>query len=143
MPTGATNVPRYLGFVSDKEVKSVDVYVPDPGADLTLGVYRFPVKGRIRAAYAIPTVTTNASGTHYYSVNLNNGGTAGTATTSVSGTSGGTAGWTALTPTAISITSAALGEFSAGQWVNLVYDEEGTVAPAFTLHLDIDLYPTS
>lgn len=143
MAQSATNAPGFGGFVSDSGIKTVSVYVPDPTADTVIGLYRFPCKGRIRAAYAVPNVTTAAHATNIYSLNLFNGGTAGTATTSVSGTTGGTAGWTAQTPQAISITSPALGTFTTGQWVQLNYDEGGTVAPSFTVVLDVDLFGTA
>jgi hypothetical protein len=139
----ATNVPGYVGFVSDANIQSISIPIADPGADDVIAAYRFPVKGRVRGAYVIPRATLAGGTDNYYSVNLLNGGTAGTATTSVSGTAGGTGGWTADTPVTISITSPALGTFTAGQWVQINYDETGTVAPNFTVQLDVDLYPVS
>lgn len=136
----ATNVPAYGGFVSDDNILSVCVRVADPTADAKIPLFRAPVKGRIRAAYAISEMDQAANGTVLFSVNLLNGGAAGTATTVISGTVGGTGGWSKNVPVTVSVTTPAL---AAGDWVTLNYDETGTVAPYFTVQLDVDLYPTS
>ena len=140
MGASATNVDAYGGFVSDANILSISAPIADPGADDSIHLYRFPVKGRIRAAYAVPRATLAGGTDNYYEVNLLNGGTAGTATTVASGTAGGTGGWTADTPVTITLSSPG---FTAGQWVVLNYAETGTVAPNFTVQLDVDLYPTS
>lgn len=140
MAPSATNVGAYVGFVSDSNILSITTVVPDPTADDSIHLYRFPVKGRIRGAYAVARDTLAAGTVNYYEVNLLNGGTAGTATTVASGTAGGTGGWTADTPATITISTPG---FSAGEWVVLNYQETGTVAPNFMVQLDVDLYPVS
>lgn len=100
----------------------------DQAGDDTLGVLRAPFGGlTVTAAYAMATDTVAGSGTDYYTLVLQNGGTAGTATTAV-GTAAGTVGVTAETPFAFSLNSA-LDELDEGEWLKVLYDEAGTVAP--------------
>lgn len=132
----------YGGYESDSAIQSVNVNIGDPGADATIGLLRFPVAGRLRGAYATSATTLAAGTANYYSVHLTNGGTSGTAATSVSGTTGGTAGWVADTPKTVSLTSG-LEQFTAGQWVNVIYDETGTVAENISIQIDYSLQPTT
>jgi hypothetical protein len=108
----------------------VSVVIADPAADRKVNILRVPTGHTytIEKAYAVADRVRAADATDYYSVSLENGGTAGTGTTAIGGTAGGTAGWVANTPQEITITSGS-GDLTAGQWLNASYDEEGTVAP--------------
>jgi len=129
------------GFNNDADINSVVIDVPDPGADMDITVFRFPVAGRLRGAYAVPRATLAAGTTNHYQVGLTNGGTSGTATTSVATAAGGTVGWTAQTPKTIALTAGSE-NFAAGEWVVIDYDETGTVAPEFVVQIDYSLNPT-
>lgn len=101
---------------------------PDQAGSDTIGILRAPFGGMtIKAAYAMATDTVAASGTNYYELILQNGGTAGTATTAL-GTAAGTAGVTADTPETFTLNTS-LDELSEGQWLKVNYSENGTVAP--------------
>lgn len=108
----------------------VSVQFVDPGADKLIAALRVPTGHQytIEKAYAVLDTTLAANTANYVNISLENGGTAGTGTTAMGGTAGGTAGWTANTPQEISITAGS-GKLTAGQWLNVSYDEEGTVAP--------------
>ena len=98
----------------------------DPAADESWLVWRTPAALEIKRAYAVTTATTGPSGTDYFSVQLQNGGTDGTGSAAVSATMGGTGGWTADTPVAATVSE---GTLATGEWLKVVYDEAGTVAP--------------
>lgn len=95
----------------------------DPAADDQIPIWRAPLAGYIKSAYATVVNDVGASTANYFSVHLRNGGSAGTAATVISSTVGGTAGWTGLTPNAFTIATSA---FSAGDVLCLYYDETGT-----------------
>lgn len=116
---------------------TVPVQITDPGADKRVPVYRAPEKVTVELAYIVPDTTLASSTADYYQASLENGGTSGTAQTVIGGTAGGTAGWTANTPKQITITSGS-GDLAAGEYLNLNYDEAGTIAPGrFTLFLEV------
>lgn len=95
----------------------------DPAADDDIALWRAPFACEIRSAYATLSNAVAGHTANYFDLALYNGGTAGTALTAIAGTLGGTAGWSALTPTAFTVSSGAL---TAGQLVKLRYNEEGT-----------------
>lgn len=107
----------------------------DPAADDDLPVWRAPFDCTIRAAYVTVANAVNASTANYFDLALYNGGSAGTAVDAIAGTIGGTAGWSALTPTAFTISD---GVLSAGELVKLRYNEEGTgTFAAMVVQLDV------
>lgn len=95
----------------------------DPAADDDLTIWRAPVDCVITAAYAWTQNTLAGSTANYFDLALYNGGTAGTALGALAGTIGGTAGWTAQTAKPFTISN---GTVTAGQFVTLRYNEEGT-----------------
>lgn len=95
----------------------------DPGADDDLPLFVATKACEIVSATVVVTNVVNGSTANYFDLALYNGGTAGTALTAVAGTIGGTAGWSALTPTAFTITN---GTVAAGEVVKARYNEEGT-----------------
>lgn len=107
----------------------------DPAADDDIAVWRAPASCNIRSAYWTNTNAVAASTANYFDVALWNGGTAGTALSAIAGTIGGTGGWTALTPVAFTIGTAAV---AAGELVKVRYNEEGTGTFAHAvLQLDV------
>lgn len=117
----------------------LSVNITDPGADKKVPLLRVPDDEvyTIEDCHIVPDTTLAASTADYYQCSLENGGTAGNGTTVMSGTAGGTAGWTANTPKQAAITEGS-GKLTAGQYLNLNYDEAGTIAPGrFTVCLAI------
>ena len=106
----------------------VSVTVLDPGADLKLPVMVAPADHSINVEKVWVSVSTTlaASVTNYVDFTVLNGGTAGTATDNIGGTGGGTLGMVAYTPQAIAITAGS-GRLTAGQFLMINYDENGTV----------------
>ena len=98
----------------------------DATADESWLVWRAPAALEIKRAYAVTTATTAPSGTDYFSVQLQSGGTDGTGSAAASAAMGGTGGWTADTPVAATMSE---GTLAAREWLKVVYDEAGTVAP--------------
>jgi hypothetical protein len=112
------------------QVQSYSVFLDyDPAADDDIPVFRAPHRLTIKNSYFTITNTLAASTANYFTLQLLNGGTAGTATDAVSSVTGGTPasgtapGWTALTPTALTVTD---GTVEAGELLVLRYDETGT-----------------
>lgn len=95
----------------------------DPAADDDMNIWRAPQDCIITGAYAWTQNTLAGSTANYFDLALYNGGTAGTALSALAGTIGGTAGWTAQTAKSFTITN---GTVTAGQFVTLRYNEEGT-----------------
>lgn len=95
----------------------------DPAADETWPVWRAPAACEVVSAYATIANDVAASTANYFTVALQNGGTAGTATTALAAAIGGTAGWTGLTPKGFTISE---GTLAAGEVVTCAYDETGT-----------------
>lgn len=108
----------------------IPINITDPGADKRVPLLKVPTGHTytVEAATIVADTTTAAATDNYFSATLENGGTAGTAQTAISSACGGTEGWTANTPKAVTITAGA-GDLTAGQYLNLAYDESGTVAP--------------
>jgi len=105
--------------------------------DLTSGTY--PVFSAaqavtIKSAKAIPVSTLAAGTANYFSLALQNLGTAGAGTVSVASAMGGTVAggtstaWAALTPRDFTLV-AANAKIAAGEVVGVVYAETGTVDP--------------
>lgn len=118
---------------------TIPVNITDPGADKRIPILRCPTGEvwTVESAKIVPDTTSNASTADYWQANLENGGTAGTAQTVISGTAGGTAGWAANTPKDLPIVAGA-GDLTAGQYLNLNYDEEGSAAPGrITVFLEV------
>jgi hypothetical protein len=106
----------------------------DAAADESWLVWRAPMAVEVKRAYAVTTAATGASGTNYFSVQLQNGGADGTGSSAVTAAIGGTGGWAADTPVAATVSE---GTLASGDWLKIVYDEEGTVTPGdVTLTLD-------
>ena len=113
-----------------QEIRQMSVIIPDPGADKNYSILRVPA-GRqytIEDCYVVSQLDVAADGTAYFSVNLLNGGVAGTGTAVLSGTAGGTLGW-ALNVAKQVAPIAGSAKLTAGQWLVLKYDENGSVAP--------------
>ena len=100
----------------------------DQAGDGVVGILRAPWGGAtIKAVYAFPELTISASTANFYDLILQNGGAVGTSTTAI-GTAGGTAGLTAITAETFTLNTSA-DELASGEWLKVVYDETGTVAP--------------
>lgn len=95
----------------------------DPAADDDLTIWRAPQDVVITGAYAWVQNTLAGSTANYFDLALYNGGTAGTALGALAGTIGGTAGWTGQTAKTFTVSN---GTVTAGQFVTLRYNEEGT-----------------
>ena len=103
------------------------VWAHDPSADETFSLYRFPVAGRVLAAYATNTAAI-ATATNTLALRLAKFSSA--ATPLAQGTLGS---WAASSTWAVDIprtmTTTAFGStalFAAGEWVRLEYDEATT-----------------
>lgn len=107
----------------------------DPAADDDLPVWRAPFDCAIRSAYVTVTNAVAAHTADYFDLALYNGGTSGTALDAIAGTIGGTVGWSALTPTAFTISD---GVVTAGELVKIRYNEAGTgTFGAMVVQLDV------
>jgi len=95
----------------------------DPAADDDMNIWRAPQDVVITGAYVWTQNNVNGSTANYFDLALYNGGTAGTALGALAGTIGGTAGWTGQVAKPFTITN---GTVTAGQFVTLRYNEEGT-----------------
>lgn len=88
----------------------------------------------IKSAHVIPVSTLAAGTANYYSLALQNLGTAGAGTVAVAASIGGTiaggtsTGWAALTPKPFTIIPAAA-KLAAGEVLGFVYAETGTADP--------------
>lgn len=104
------------------------VLFPDQAGDDTLGILRAPAGGcTLKGVYVMASTAVTASTADYYTLTLQNGGTVGTATLAV-GTALGTVGIAADTGVAFTLNSA-LTNMAAGEYLKVLYDETGTVAP--------------
>lgn len=115
------------------------VQITDPGADKRIPLLRVPAGHvyTVERCDIVPDTTVAASTADYWQASLENAGTSGTAQTNIGGTAGGTAGWTLNTPQNLSITSGS-GDLAEGEYLNLKYNEEGTIAPGrFTVFLEV------
>ena len=107
----------------------------DPAADKAIPIWRVPIDCEVKSAYVMLPTALAADGTNYYSLTLRNGGALGTATTAVSDTLAGTAGLTANVPHAFTMSTS---NFSAGDVIQVAYDENGTgTFGAMTIQLDV------
>lgn len=95
----------------------------DPAADDDMNIWRAPQDVVITGAYAWVQNDVAASTANYFDLALYNGGTAGTALGALAGTIGGTAGWTGQSPKSFTVSN---GTVTAGQFVTLRYNEQGT-----------------
>lgn len=111
----------------NRKVASFLIY--DPGQDTRINLMQVPDDHNytIEAVEFVADRTLAAGTDAYYSLGLENGGTAGTAQTALHTAVGGTPGWVAQTPQAGAITDGS-GRLTAGQWLNVNYAETGTVA---------------
>ena len=117
-----------MSLISGYNHNVTSVMFADQTADEVFGIMVAPYGGMtVKAAYAIPTATVNASTANYYDLELFDGGATGTATTSI-GTAGGTGGWTDVTKATFTLNSS-LTNLDAGDCLMVQYDETGTVAP--------------
>lgn len=121
-------------------VQVVTVNIGDPGADRNILIWRAPKACEIINAYAVDNVGLEAGTANYFSIALQNAGTAGTATTALATALGGTpasgtaAAWTVNVPQKFTIVE---GTLSAGQWVKAAYDETGTCAQNLSIALEV------
>lgn len=113
-------------------VRSETVVLSDPGADGTFLIWRAPSRAAkveiIEAWGASDTEVKDGAGTAF-TLRLADKGAAGTSTISyVSATLGaaGTGDWSANVPRAFTISE---GTLDGGDYLAVVYDETGTVAP--------------
>jgi hypothetical protein len=106
------------------------VVVYDPGQDAKIPLLKVPDDHvyTVEAAVASTDRATVAHATNIFTLQLQNGGSAQAGTDAISDAIGGTGGWAANTAKNFAITAGA-GDLTAGQWLMLVYDEGGTVAP--------------
>lgn len=109
--------------------KTINVNVSSPAASKKIPIFQAPSDQTwtIEAAYMTYDTTIAASTADYVTATLENGGTVGTGTTDMSDAIGGTPGWVANTKKTFAIT-AALGDVTPGQVVNLDYVVAGTIA---------------
>jgi hypothetical protein len=108
----------------------LSIVFPDPGADKKIAALKVP-SGHVytvERASAVLDSDLAADADSVVNIGLENGGTAGTATTDICSEVGGTAGWTANTPKDMSITDGS-GDLAENEYLNVVYNEGGTVAP--------------
>lgn len=99
----------------------------DQTADRTFNLFKAPAVGAtIRAAYAASTVAFDADGSNHFAISLIDGGADGTGTASIATVGGASVDWAANTAKALTISADGL---DGGDWVNVLYNEEGTVAP--------------
>ncbi len=122
------------------DIKAISVHVGDPTEDRVVSLWRAPMACEILSAYVVDSKTLAAGTANYWEGHLENGGTAGTGTTAITANLGGTAaggtapGWTANTPQAYTVSE---GTLASGEWVNLDYDETGTVTPDITIIMNV------
>jgi len=95
----------------------------DPAADKVVPLWRAPFDCWIQGAWA--TVATNVAGhtANYFSLQLQNAGTAGAGTATFGIKVGGTPGWSALVPKNLTPNGY---KVAAGELVCVAYDENGT-----------------
>ena len=112
-------------FPSQAPVSFVFSVAYDPAADETWPIWQCPTGRQFTILSATAAVANDvaASTANYFTVALQNGGTAGTATTAVAAAIGGTAGWTGMLPKAFTVSA---DELTAGQVLKVAYDETGT-----------------
>lgn len=115
-----------------KNIKSVVASISgDQAAAGTFPVWKAPQAVEVVSAYIIPHAGLVAGTANFFSVLLRNAGSAGTATTAMAGTVGGTAqAWVIGVPVAATITD---GTLAAGDVLQVVYAETGTVAVGFNV----------
>jgi len=117
----------------------IAIQITDPGADMRIPLLRVPTGHTytVERCDIVPDTTAAASTANYWEAALENAGVSGTAQAVISGTAGGTAGWVLNTPQNVTITAGS-GDLTEGQYLNLKYNEEGTIAPGrFTVFLEV------
>jgi hypothetical protein len=121
-------------------VNVVAVNLGDPTADRDINIFRAPCACEILSAYVVDNVGLVAGTANYFEVGLVNGGTAGTGTATIAAQIGGTAAggtapaWTVNVAKTLTIVEGTLTE---GQYVQVNYDETGTVAQNLTVILNV------
>jgi len=97
----------------------------DPAADQTYPLFQVPPGQQftITGARACCADVVAASTANYFTLALQNGGTAGTGTTAVAAAIGGTIGWASLVWKPFTVSA---DQLDAGESLNLAYDETGT-----------------
>lgn len=127
-----------MGGFSGYQIKTLDVVVNDPGQDRRITLLKVPAQHSysIQAfEIALDRDLSAGAGTGLFG-QLENAGTSGTAQTAISGSAGGTAGFSANVAQAATITAGSE-KLTAGQYLNMKYDEEGTIAPGnITVHVE-------
>ncbi len=119
-----------MSLLSGYNTQMVSVSFGDQAGDERIGLLKAPDYGNITitAVHAIASETVTASGTNYYTLVLQDGGSTGTATAAI-GTAGGTTGWVADTGQAFTLAASTVMNLDADDWLMVSYDEEGDVAP--------------
>jgi hypothetical protein len=97
----------------------------DPAADEVYTIFQCPTGRQFTILSACAWVANDVAAhtDNYFTVALQNGGTAGTASTAVAAAIGGTAGWTGMLPKAFTVSA---DELTAGEVLKVAYDETGT-----------------
>lgn len=109
------------------DVQVTSFMFADQTADRLFGVLKAPAVGAtIKAAYLLPTASFNADANNHYTVTIMDGGADGTGTVSMGSFGGASVDTTANTAEAFTMTSYSV---DGGDWINVNYDETGTVAP--------------
>lgn len=118
-------------MIADKRVLSV--IIADPLADGIIPIMRVPTGHQftIEAANASADADLATSTADYASLTLYNAGTDGLQTDAISNAIGGTPGWAKNVAKAFTVVDGS-GKLTAGQWLAVKYDEEGTVALGHT-----------
>ncbi|NIN68355.1 MAG: hypothetical protein GTO63_27340 [Anaerolineae bacterium] len=124
-------------MLSGYDRKVLNVVIPDPAADRRVTLLKVPAQHSytFKVFEAALDRDLAGSGTNFIKLTLENGGTEGTVQTRISGTAGGTVGFSANVASSGAMEAA--DKLTAGQYLNLFYDEEGTVAPGnISLHIE-------
>ena len=118
-------------MIGDKRLLSI--VIADPLADGVIPVMRVPTGEQytVEAAYLSADADLAASTANYASLTLFNAGTDGLQTDAISDVVGGTPGWAKNVAKAMTVVDGS-GKLTAGQWLAIKYDEEGTVALGHT-----------
>lgn len=118
-------------MIADKRILSI--VIVDPEADGVIPVMRIPAGHQytIEAAYLSADADLAASGVNYAMLTLFNAGTDGLQTDAISDVVGGTLGWAKNVAKPMTVIDGS-GKLTAGQWLAVKYDEEGTVALGHT-----------
>ena len=127
-----------MGFPYKNLVEQNVIFDKDPTADEKFNVFEAYIEALDVSAIVLYGAVVGgiaASAADQIALGVEDGGAAGAGTVSICTNEGGTEVWTDLTPRQV-VMSTTVDDVDKGDWINGVYDEAGTVAPAgFSLHL--------